>query len=326
MIFVWLLLSFVFFSLHISGNIAFSQIVSTHHNQKGTALQSNKVPLASHPATLPLITENAQTTTEDSESPDSTTPTVGYGGLSTTNGRKEQITDKRITSQSNTERQIQEHVIRTTPAKTRSNRIESTEFASETIAVTSKPEEDKTKDTEYGHYQEADVFTRGLTTSTWEQIEPPNPTLTSVDVQSHDLSSQMDNIGEIKFTEPQFPLKDSQTTVGPQAPGNTFSKDKFQSTDVNLALKKPAFQSSEYLWGSPERATDGNSDTDFYKESCSHTGLSDLDFDEAWFVIDLEESYKVSKVVITNRGDCCGEYLSNEVEFKQFPNQFRVVA
>ena len=67
----------------------------------------------------------------------------------------------------------------------------------------------------------------------------------------------------------------------------------------NLALKKPAFQSSLYEDNYPSLAVDGNYGTNY--EQCSHTGYDT----GAWWAVDLGQEYFVSEVVITNRGSDC---------------------
>jgi len=80
---------------------------------------------------------------------------------------------------------------------------------------------------------------------------------------------------------------------------------------VNLALGKPTFQSSSFLYYShPSNAVDGKRDADFMHNSCSHTdgGILNL-LVPAWWAVDLEKIYAVHRVIITNRGDCCPERL-----------------
>ena len=78
----------------------------------------------------------------------------------------------------------------------------------------------------------------------------------------------------------------------------------------SVALNKPAFQSS--LWPDRSRnpiaskAVDGNSESNFFHSSCSHTDITE---DKPWWAVDLEAEYLVTSVTITNRGDCCGENL-----------------
>ena len=72
----------------------------------------------------------------------------------------------------------------------------------------------------------------------------------------------------------------------------------------NLALNKPALQSSVYKLGFAKKAVDGNMDTNYLHHSCSHT----LRQRGAWWVVDLQSEYVIDEVVITNRGDCCGKF------------------
>ena len=74
----------------------------------------------------------------------------------------------------------------------------------------------------------------------------------------------------------------------------------------NLALEKPAFQSSLYSDAKdanhPRKAVDGVKNTDRYH--CANTAL--LPRNQSWRV-DLEQVLPVSEVFILNSGDCCGE-------------------
>ena len=78
---------------------------------------------------------------------------------------------------------------------------------------------------------------------------------------------------------------------------------------VNLALSKPAFQSSTWCGYNASLVVDGNPNTDFNGGgSCSNTN------DEAggpnWLVVDLQQPFNISYVVLTNRGDGWGELIS----------------
>ena len=77
----------------------------------------------------------------------------------------------------------------------------------------------------------------------------------------------------------------------------------------NLALEKPAFQSSLYSDAKdanhPRKAVDGVKNTDRYH--CANTAL--LPRNPFWRV-DLEQVLPVSEVFILNSGDCCGKRLN----------------
>lgn len=65
-------------------------------------------------------------------------------------------------------------------------------------------------------------------------------------------------------------------------------------------------QSSTYdLNGAAENAVDGKRDANYDSGSCSHT-KSEFN---PWWRVDLKEVYNVSKVMITNREDCCQERI-----------------
>ncbi|KAI2645171.1 Fucolectin-1 [Labeo rohita] len=75
----------------------------------------------------------------------------------------------------------------------------------------------------------------------------------------------------------------------------------------NLALGAKTAQSSTFTFlGSAEHAVDGNSNSNFALGSCTHTNTEH----NPWWRVDLGSDYTISCVTITNRGDCCGEWIS----------------
>lgn len=82
----------------------------------------------------------------------------------------------------------------------------------------------------------------------------------------------------------------------------------FSPADVvgkNLALKKPAQQSSTSNGGSPDKAVDGKCIGEWSKGSCTHTNHER----NPWWLVDLGESRKIYAVMVKNRKDCCGQRL-----------------
>lgn len=78
----------------------------------------------------------------------------------------------------------------------------------------------------------------------------------------------------------------------------------------NLAFAKPTKQSSTSHGGVSSRAVDGNSNTNYFAGSCTHTnGIYSQH--EHWWRVDLGQVEPVTEVYIVNRGDCCGERLKN---------------
>ena len=74
---------------------------------------------------------------------------------------------------------------------------------------------------------------------------------------------------------------------------------------TNVALNKPATQSTYHgLYGRPENVVDGNKNTSI--SQCTHTAFADSNPDR-WWRVDLQGMFEIHTVVITNRGDCCGE-------------------
>ncbi|XP_056655266.1 uncharacterized protein LOC103103854 isoform X4 [Monodelphis domestica] len=71
---------------------------------------------------------------------------------------------------------------------------------------------------------------------------------------------------------------------------------------VNIALGKFTYQSSTFhSTGLSGKAVDGNEDSDFYKNSCTHTNK---DF-EPWWMVDLTSKFIVDNVTVIPRGDRC---------------------
>ena len=76
---------------------------------------------------------------------------------------------------------------------------------------------------------------------------------------------------------------------------------------LNVALGKPASQSSTEAGASPERANDGNTNGRFDEGSVSHT---QSEFN-AWWEVDLGAIYNLSAIRLWNRADCCGNRLKD---------------
>ena len=74
-----------------------------------------------------------------------------------------------------------------------------------------------------------------------------------------------------------------------------------------ISSRKGAAQSSTGWGGVPSRAVDGNKNSQWNGKSCTHTNRQR----NAWWRVDLGGNYLVTKVQVTNRGDCCGNRLSN---------------
>ncbi|KAK9514331.1 hypothetical protein VZT92_027806 [Zoarces viviparus] len=79
-------------------------------------------------------------------------------------------------------------------------------------------------------------------------------------------------------------------------------------TYENVALRGKATQSDRYehVFGAASNAIDGNREANFHLGSCTHTDQET----NPWWRVDLLESYIVTSVTITNRGDCCKNRLN----------------
>ena len=76
-------------------------------------------------------------------------------------------------------------------------------------------------------------------------------------------------------------------------------------SETNIALRKTTYQSDIGWGGSPDKAVDGDRESNYGLGSCMHTSGTS----HGWLAVDLEQYYTVTSVTITNRGDCCGQYV-----------------
>ncbi|GMH44704.1 hypothetical protein BSKO_12656 [Bryopsis sp. KO-2023] len=74
-----------------------------------------------------------------------------------------------------------------------------------------------------------------------------------------------------------------------------------------VSLKKHTVQSTTDFGGKSSRAVDGNKNSNYFAGSCTHTRKQK----NPWWQVDLGGPYQITRVVITNRGDCCWGRLSN---------------
>ncbi|XP_026149692.1 uncharacterized protein LOC113122505 isoform X4 [Mastacembelus armatus] len=79
-----------------------------------------------------------------------------------------------------------------------------------------------------------------------------------------------------------------------------------QLSETNIAKGGKVTQSSLFGPGVPERAIDGNRASNWVENSCTHTQNDQ----NPWWRLDLQKTYKVNTVTITNRKDCCPERLN----------------
>lgn len=67
--------------------------------------------------------------------------------------------------------------------------------------------------------------------------------------------------------------------------------------EKNIALNQPCWESSESYDGACGRALDGNSDGEYFSNSCTHTNNEN----QAWWAVDLGKSYAISHIEVGNR-------------------------
>ena len=66
---------------------------------------------------------------------------------------------------------------------------------------------------------------------------------------------------------------------------------------LNLALRKPTYQSSTEYLGRSNHAVDGSREGDFRRKSCSLTSTGEA----PWWAVDLQREHEIVSVAITNR-------------------------
>ncbi len=90
--------------------------------------------------------------------------------------------------------------------------------------------------------------------------------------------------------------------------GGFSGRDEVPGTDTdNLALFKPASQSSTAHNGIPERAVDGNTSGNWGDDSITHTssGVGQ------WWKVDLGTTESIGDIILFNRTNCCMHRLNN---------------
>jgi hypothetical protein len=76
---------------------------------------------------------------------------------------------------------------------------------------------------------------------------------------------------------------------------------------INLAEGKTATQIDTAYGGVAGRAVDGDTETSFGKESCTHTNKKL----NPWWKVDLTKVAEIHRVIVWNRSDCCAANLNN---------------
>ncbi|KAL4007210.1 hypothetical protein ACER0C_001062 [Sarotherodon galilaeus] len=74
----------------------------------------------------------------------------------------------------------------------------------------------------------------------------------------------------------------------------------------NVALKREATQSSTLSVATASKAIDGRRNSFYSNGFCSHTAKDETN---PWWRVDLQRSFTITAVKVTNRGDCCAERL-----------------
>jgi hypothetical protein len=102
---------------------------------------------------------------------------------------------------------------------------------------------------------------------------------------------------------------DSSYGFGGTDTGTGSSANASRTLKMNVALRKPTTQISNYAGTQPSRAVDGNTGGKWWHNSVTHTNRAQ----GAWWEVDLEDEYDVTEIVLYNREDCCQHRLLTAV-------------
>ena len=80
---------------------------------------------------------------------------------------------------------------------------------------------------------------------------------------------------------------------------------------TNLALNRPASQSSTAYNGTADRAVDGNASGIYDDGHATHTSIEP----NPWWQVDLQAVQTIQTITLFNRTDCCGDRLNNSWVF-----------
>ena len=75
----------------------------------------------------------------------------------------------------------------------------------------------------------------------------------------------------------------------------------------NVALHRPAYQSSTNYIDHADKAVDGNANMDYNNRSCTVT--LDIDYTRPWWAVDLGTTMSVVAIQITNRKDAYSRFF-----------------
>ncbi|KAF3855677.1 hypothetical protein F7725_016400 [Dissostichus mawsoni] len=106
-------------------------------------------------------------------------------------------------------------------------------------------------------------------------------------------------------------------------------REEYLDTLLDIAKGGKVTQSSIAFNGNPERAVDGNLASVYNQNSCTHTKKQR----NPWWRLDLQKTYRINTVTITNRKDCCSDRINgaeirvgNSLNAKGNPNPILDIA
>ncbi|KAF3855678.1 hypothetical protein F7725_016401 [Dissostichus mawsoni] len=88
--------------------------------------------------------------------------------------------------------------------------------------------------------------------------------------------------------------------------GNSLNAKGNPNPILDIAKGGKVTQSSIAFNGNPERAVDGNLASVYNQNSCTHTKKQR----NPWWRLDLQKTYRINTVTITNRKDCCSDRIN----------------
>jgi hypothetical protein len=103
-------------------------------------------------------------------------------------------------------------------------------------------------------------------------------------------------------------VAEGDVTVATAAGTSAVTSDSYtEDPALNIAVGRPASQSSTAFGAPPQNAVDGNTDGVYSDGSISHTG----DDVNAWWQVDLGNANQIQQISVYNRTDCCSDRLTD---------------
>ncbi|MEX0274400.1 MAG: Ig-like domain-containing protein, partial [Flavobacteriaceae bacterium] len=159
------------------------------------------------------------------------------------------------------------------------------------------------------------TLTEGDTQQLSATVSPNNATDTGVSWSSSDT-----DVATVSSNGHVTAISEGNATITVTTDDGNFTATAAITVEAalgdNLALNKPAVQSSTHLGGTADRAVDGNRSGVFNDNSVTHSQLTD----NPWWRVDLGAVYNIAQIDVYNRTDaCCSTRLAGAKVYVGLP-------